>query len=98
MVNNMEPVLNAMKKSVLVNGRELRLTPKEYGILAFLMQNPGIVYSSEEIYRNAWHMEPYDCKGLISVHVRHIREKIEQDPRHPQFLLLKWGFGYCYRA
>lgn len=94
----MELILNEMKKSVLVNGRELNLTPKEYGILDFLMKHPGVVYSSEEIYRNTWHMEPYDCKGLISVHVRHIREKIEQDPRHPQYLMLKWGFGYCYRA
>lgn len=98
MVDNMELVLNESRKSVSVNGKEQNLTPKEFGILAFLMHNPGVVYSSEEIYRNTWHMEPFDCKGLISVHVRHIREKIEADPRHPQYLLLKWGYGYCYRA
>lgn len=92
----MSPILNETDKSVYANGVVQPLTPKEYGILAFLMSHPDQTFTPEEIYRNAWNMEPYACKPIISVHVRHIREKIEKDPSRPDYLVLQWGYGYRY--
>ena len=88
------PVLNEKKKSVMFQGREGRLTPKEYSILKTLLSQPGKTFTPEEIYSSVWQAEPFDCRLVISVHIRHIREKLEKDPSNPACLKSNWGKGY----
>ena len=82
------------KKIVEVDGKEVKLTPTEYNILKFLIKNKGIVYSIEQIYENVWEEESYGAENIIAVHIRHIREKIEINPREPKYLKVIWGIGY----
>ena len=77
-----------------VDGKEVKLTPTEYNILKFLTKNKGIVYSIEQIYENVWEEESYGAENIIAVHIRHIREKIEINPREPKYLKVIWGIGY----
>ncbi|MCR5155235.1 MAG: response regulator transcription factor [Butyrivibrio sp.] len=72
----------------------VRLTPIEYKILAFLAKNKGKVYSIEQIYESIWGDHVYKSDNTIAVHIRHIREKIEVDPREPKYLKVVWGVGY----
>lgn len=88
--------LNRHDLSVNADGTWNHLTPKEFGILAFLMARPDQTCSPEEIYRSVWQETPFACRPIISVHIRHIREKIEDNPDAPQHLLLRWGMGYRY--
>lgn len=81
-------------KEVIVDGEELKLTPTEYNILKFLTKNKGKVYSIEQIYKNVWEDEPYGADNIIAVHIRHIREKIEINPKEPKYLKVIWGIGY----
>ncbi len=81
-------------KVVTVDGKEVKLTPTEYNILKFLTKNKGIVYSIEQIYENVWEEESYGAENIIAVHIRHIREKIEINPREPKYLKVIWGVGY----
>ncbi len=92
----MKPVLNREKSSVFAKGVDSHLTPKEFAILAFLMDHPGKIFTAEEIYENAWKETPFECKPIISVHIRHIREKIENNPSCPCYLDSFWGRGYRY--
>jgi len=86
--------LDDSAKSVTVDGNEVSLTPKEYDILRFLMQNAGSVYSPKEIYQNVWNDIPLNTDNSIAVHIRHIREKIEINPAEPRYLKVIWGKGY----
>ena len=79
---------------VTVGEKEVKLTPTEYNILRFLTQNKGKVYSIEQIYENVWEDEAYGAENIIAVHIRHIREKIEINPREPRYLKVIWGIGY----
>ena len=72
----------------------MRLTPLEYGILELLVRNRGKVFSPEEIYRNVWNEDTVVGDNTIAVHIRHIREKIEINPKEPQYLKVVWGVGY----
>lgn len=81
-------------KSVTLCGEPVSLTPTEYEILKLLMQNPGKVFSSKEIYEKIWNDVPIGVEGTIAVHVRHIREKLEIDPGNPRYLKVVWGKGY----
>lgn len=81
-------------KKVIVDGKEIKLTPTEYNILLFLIKNKGKVYSIEEIYENVWEEESYGAENIIAVHIRHIREKIEINPKDPKYLKVIWGIGY----
>ncbi|MDD6044629.1 MAG: response regulator transcription factor [Clostridia bacterium] len=81
-------------KRVTLCGEEVSLTPTEYDILKLLMENPGKVYSSKEIYRKIWKDIPIGAEGTIAVHIRHIREKLEIDPGNPRYLKVVWGKGY----
>lgn len=81
-------------KQVMIEGKEIKLTPTEYNILKFLIKNKGKVYSIEQIYENVWEDEAYGAENLIAVHIRHIREKIEINPRDPKYLKVIWGIGY----
>ena len=87
-------VLNDREKTVTVDGDPVSLTPIEYSILKLFLENPGKVYSSKEVYRLVWQEEPYGAEGAVSVHIRHIREKIEIDPGSPRYIKVVWGQGY----
>ena len=82
------------EKTVTVDAEAVNLTPMEYAILKLLMENPGKVYSSKEIYRILWQEEPMGNEGAVSVHIRHLREKIEIDPGNPRYIKVVWGQGY----
>ncbi len=86
--------VNTEKKSVKVDGESVRLTPIEYKILELLVQNRGRVFSTEDIYRSVWNEESAVGDNTIAVHVRHIREKIEINPKEPRYLKVVWGIGY----
>ena len=81
-------------KKVLVDGKEVKLTATEFNILKFLLQNKGKVYSIPEIYENVWKEEGFGAENIIAVHIRHIREKIEINPKEPRYLKVIWGVGY----
>ena len=93
-IENGELIINDDLKQVIVDGKEVKLTPTEYNILKFLTKNKGKVYSIEEIYTNVWEGECYAAENVIAVHIRHIREKIEINPREPKYLKVIWGVGY----
>ena len=86
-------VLDTESKSVTVDGEAVRLTPLEYKILELLCRHPGRVFSTEEIYRQVWN-DDIVSDNAIAVHVRHIREKIEINPKEPRYLKMVWGVGY----
>ena len=86
--------VNTEQKSVKVDGEEVRLTPIEYKILELLCRNRRRVFSAEEIYRNVWNEESVVGDNTIAVHIRHIREKIEINPKEPRYLKVVWGIGY----
>ena len=81
-------------KQVTLCGEPVSFTPTEYEILKLLMQNPGKVFSSKEIYSKIWNDAPIGAEGTIAVHIRHIREKLEIDPGNPRYLKVVWGKGY----
>ena len=87
-------VLNDDTKKVLVDGKEVKLTATEFNILKFLIQNKGKVYSIPDIYENVWKEEGFGAENIIAVHIRHIREKIEINPKEPRYLKVIWGVGY----
>ncbi|MDO4271350.1 MAG: response regulator transcription factor [Eubacteriales bacterium] len=86
-------VLDTESKTVSVDGEDVRLTPLEYKILELLCRHPGRVFSTEEIYRQVWNEEAVS-DNAIAVHIRHIREKIEINPKDPRYLKVVWGVGY----
>lgn len=88
-------VVDDDKKTVSVEGKQIRLTPIEYRILLFLMKNRGQTFSSEQIYEQIWDEESIGSNNVVAVHIRHIREKIEIDPRNPRYIHVVWGIGYC---
>ena len=93
-IKNGELIINDDLKKVTVDGKDVKLTPTEYNILKFLTQNKGKVFSIEEIYTNVWEDECYAADNVIAVHIRHIREKIEINPKEPKYLKVIWGIGY----
>jgi DNA-binding response OmpR family regulator len=87
-------VVDDVCRKVLVDGREVRLTPIEYKILRLLMQKSGKVLSNCQIYEAIWKTVPLGADNTIAVHIRHIREKIEKNPGNPQYVKAVWGTGY----
>ena len=81
-------------KQVFVDGEQVKMTATEFKILELLMRNAGRVFSAEEIYRLVWNEEAYSVENTVMVHIRHIREKIEIDPKLPKYLKVVWGIGY----
>lgn len=81
-------------KEVTVDGESVRLTPIEYSILLLLVKNPGRVYSIDQIYENIWNEAAIGADNTVAVHIRHIREKIEINPKEPKYLKVVWGVGY----
>ena len=87
-------ILNDDTKEVTVDGTEVRLTPTEYRILALLTANAGRVYTSYQIYDAVWEEPAFNPENTVAVHIRHIREKIEINPKEPRYLKVVWGTGY----
>ena len=81
-------------KEVTVDGEKVKLTPIEYNILLLLVKNQGKVFSINQIYENIWNEEAIGADNTIAVHIRHIREKIEINPKEPRYLKVVWGVGY----
>jgi len=97
------------KRGLIVNGRlsydpaervlradgdPVKLTPKETGIVELLITHPGKVFPAEEIYRRVWNEDAYACENTVMVHIRRIREKIELNPKEPDYVKVVWGIGY----
>ena len=87
-------ILNDDTKEVTVDGAEVRLTPTEYRILALLTANAGRVYTIYQIYDAVWEEPAFNPENTVAVHIRHIREKIEINPKEPRYLKVVWGTGY----
>ena len=87
-------ILDDTKKQVAVDGTEVNLTPLEYNILYFLISNMDRVFTSTQIYEAVWNEPAFHVSKTISVHIRHIREKIEINPKDPQYLKVVYGLGY----
>lgn len=87
-------ILNDDTKEVTVDGTEVRLTPTEYRVLALLTANAGRVYTIYQIYDAVWEEPAFNPENTVAVHIRHIREKIEINPKDPRYLKVVWGTGY----
>ena len=81
-------------KRVTLDGEPVALTPMEYSILRLLIRHPGRIYSSAQIYELIWHEKPLGAENAVSVHIRHLRQKLEIDPSQPRYLKVVWGLGY----
>lgn len=86
--------LDDEQKKVTVDGEDARLTPTEYKIVKFLLENVGMVFSSAQIYEKIWDEDAFATDNIVSVHIRRIREKIEIDPKNPRYIKVMWGVGY----
>ena len=87
-------MINDDLKEVTVDGEPVKLTPIEYNILLLLLKNQGKVFSIEQIYESIWNEEAIGADNTVAVHIRHIREKIEINPKEPRYLKVVWGVGY----
>lgn len=87
-------VIDDDTKTVTVDGESVKLTPIEYNILFFLLKNAGKVFSIDQIYESIWNEEAIGADNTVAVHIRHIREKIEINPKEPRYLKVVWGVGY----
>ena len=86
------------RREVTVDGEAVKLTPIEYNILLLLIQNAGRVFSIEQIYQQIWNERAVAADNTVAVHIRHIREKIEINPKEPRYLKVVWGVGYKLEA
>lgn len=87
-------LINDENKEVTVDNEPIKLTPIEYNILLLLVKNAGKVFSIDQIYEEIWNEEAIGADNTVAVHIRHIREKIEINPREPLYLKVVWGVGY----
>lgn len=89
-----ELTINTATHEVKVDGRDVKLTPREFAILELLARNRGIVFSIERIYESVWGESFFESDNTVMVHIRKIREKIEEFPRKPKYIKTVWGVGY----
>lgn len=82
------------EKILYADGEPIKLTAKETGIIDLLMRNPGRVFPAEEIYRRVWEEDAFASENTVMVHIRRIREKLELNPKEPEYLKVVWGIGY----
>ena len=87
-------ILNDETKQVTVDDEPVKMTPIEYNILLLLMKNQGRVFSINQIYESIWNEDAIGADNTVAVHIRHIREKIEINPKEPRYLKVVWGVGY----
>lgn len=88
--------LNLETGKVYKNNQEVLLTPTEYSILKLLWTNKGVVFKIETIYERVWEQEYFDNNNTVMVHIRKLREKIEDNPRLPDYIFTVWGVGYKF--
>ena len=93
-VENSGLSLDLHAKAVRVNGELVKLTPTEFKITELLLRNKGRVFSIQEIYERVWNEQAYNAENIVAVHIRKIREKIEENPKNPKYLKVIWGLGY----
>lgn len=86
--------IDQKKHLVSVNGQRVSLTPTEFDILVLLCSHPNIVFSMEEIFETVWKEKYFDSNNTVMVHIRKLREKIEKNPRYPEYIKTVWGVGY----
>jgi len=84
------------ERRVLLHNKEISLTSKEFELLAFLAGSPNLVFSKNELFRTIWGMDPLDDNSTVTVHINRLRQKIEEDPSNPQYILTVWGSGYKF--
>ncbi|SCW75709.1 DNA-binding response regulator, OmpR family, contains REC and winged-helix (wHTH) domain [Paenibacillus tianmuensis] len=89
-----ELTINTATHEVKLDGRDIKLTPREFAILELLARHRGTVWSIEKIYETVWKEAYFDSDNTVMVHIRKIREKIEENPRKPKFIKTVWGVGY----
>lgn len=87
-------IINDDLKEVVVDDEAVKLTPIEYNILLLLVKNQGKVFSINQIYESIWNEDAIGADNTVAVHIRHIREKIEINPKEPRYLKVVWGVGY----
>ena len=87
-------IINDDTKLVTVDGETVKMTPIEYNILLLLVKNQGRVFSIDQIYESIWNEDAIGADNTVAVHIRHIREKIEINPKDPRYLKVVWGVGY----
>ena len=88
--------LDEKRRSAFKNGEEVELTMKEFDLIAFLMKNPGKVYSRESLLDLVWGYDYLGDTRTVDVHIRRIREKLELNPAQPRYIITKWGVGYYF--
>lgn len=86
--------INTATHKVFVEGQEIKLTPREFSILELLARNRGIVFSTDQIYERVWNEQSFQSENTVMVHIRKIRQKIEENPRKPHYIKTVWGVGY----
>ncbi|MGY3187790.1 response regulator transcription factor [Lysinibacillus sp. RS5] len=86
--------INTATHEVIVNNEKVKLTPREFSVLELLARNQGMVMSAEQIYERVWKEEAIQSENTVMVHIRKIRERIETNPRNPQYIKTVWGVGY----
>lgn len=85
-------------RRVLLQGRELALTAREFDLLAFLAQHPGQVFSRDRLMELVWQLSHYEDSSTVTVHIRRLRAKLEPDPQHPRYVQTVWGVGYRFQS
>lgn len=93
-IRNGSLALDTGTKQLFINGNDAKLTSTEYKIMEFLMHNLGMVFSADKIYESVWKEDSFGAENTVMVHIRRIREKIEIDPKNPDYLKVVWGIGY----
>ena len=89
-------ILNLSTHKLIKKGEEIRLTPTEFKILKLLWINRGIVFSTEKIFERIWGEEEFEVDNTVMVHIRNLRDKIEDDNKHPKYIKTVWGVGYKF--
>jgi DNA-binding response OmpR family regulator len=87
-------IIDDERKEVKIDGELVKLTPIEYNLLKLLVKNKGKIFSISEIYELIWNEPSFGVDNIVAVHIRHIREKIEINPKDPKYLKVAWGIGY----
>ena len=90
--------LDDKQKRVTLYDEDIKRTPIEYSILKLFMAHPGVVFTSSQIYESIWDEDAVGTDNIVAVHIRHIREKIEVNPKEPRFIKVVWGQGYRLEA
>ena len=90
--------IDTLGHRVFLNDKELTLPNKEYELLTFLAEHPGIVFSKEQLFEKIWGLDAVGDTATVMVHVNRIRSRIEPDPAHPLYIETVWGAGYRFRG